>query len=123
MFASDCTCLGDVFESQDQMREKLPELMEDENFRIDRDTRNEVWYLSLTRWKMIHSPFHSIEFLVNPKWFHKKLSSDVEVMQNWNTFISRFYVCHERTTLWLDLGKFLRYEGLFANEYCAYNRK
>ena len=53
-----------MFESQDQMREKLPELMEDENSRIDKDTRNEVWDFRLTRWKMLHSPFHSIEFLV-----------------------------------------------------------
>jgi len=79
IFDSDQPCLGDVFESMDQMREKLRDIMEDENSRIDRDTRNEVWYISLTRWKILHSPLHSIDFLLNPKWFHKKPSSDVEV--------------------------------------------
>ena len=123
MFDSDCPCLGDVFESMDQMREKLRDIMEDENSRIDRDTRNEVWDLSLTRWKMLHSPLHSIAFLLNPKWFHKKPSSDVEVMQNWNTFISRCYDRDDRTALRLELGKFLRSEGHFANEDCAYNRE
>ena len=80
IFDSDNPCLGDVFESIDQMREKLHDIMEDENYRIDRDTRNEVWDLRLTRWKMLQSPLHSIAFLFNPKWFHKKPSSNVEVM-------------------------------------------
>eukprot|EP00253_Pinus_taeda_P028749 PITA_28749 len=49
IFDSDQPCLGDVFESMDQMREKIHDIMEDENSRIDKDTRNEVWELSLTR--------------------------------------------------------------------------
>ena len=99
MFDSDCPCLGDVFESMDQMREKLRDIMEDENSRIDKDTRNEVCDLSLTRWKMLHSPLHSIAFLLNPKWFHKKPSSYAEVMKNWNTFISRCYDHDDGTAL------------------------
>lgn len=85
--------------------------------------RNKVWELSLTRWKMLHSPLHSIAFLLNPKWFHKKPSPDVEVMQNWNTFISRCYDFQDHTTLRLELGKYLRSKDHFANEKCAYNRK
>ena len=123
IFDSDHPCIGDVFESMDQMREKLHDIMEDENSRIDMDTRNEVWDLSLTRWKMLHIPLHLIAFLLNPKWFHKKPSSEVEVMQNWNAFISRCYDCTDRTTLRLELGKFLRSEEHFANEDCAYNRQ
>lgn len=42
IYDSDHICLGDVFESMDQMREKFHEIMEDENSMIDRDTRNEV---------------------------------------------------------------------------------
>eukprot|EP00253_Pinus_taeda_P016332 PITA_16332 len=123
IFDSDQPCLGDVFESMDQMREKIHDIMEDENSRIDKDTRNEVWELSLTRWKMLHSPLHSIAFLLNPKWFHKKPSSDVEVMQNWNTFISRCYDRQDRTALRFELGKYLRSEDHSANEDCAYNRQ
>lgn len=81
IFDSDQPCLGDVFESMDQMKEKLHGIMEDENSKIGKDTRNEVWELSLTRWKLLHSPLHSIVFLFNPKWFHKKPSSDVKMMQ------------------------------------------
>ena len=81
------------------------------------------WDLSLTRWKMLHSPLHSIAFLLKPKWFHKKPSSDVEVIQNWNTFLSRCYDCDDRTALRLELGKFLRSERHFANDDYAYNRE
>ena len=49
IFDSDQPCLGDVFESMDQMREKLHDIMIDENSRIDKDIRNEVWEISLTR--------------------------------------------------------------------------
>ena len=96
IFDSDQPCLGDVFESMDQMREKLHDITEDENSRIDIDTRNEVWELSLKRWMILHSPLYVIAFLLNLKWFYKKPSSDVEVMQNWNTFISRCYDRQDR---------------------------
>jgi len=102
IFDSDQGCLGDVFESMDQMREMFHHIMEDENSRIDKDTKNEVWELSLTRWKILHSPLHSITFLLNPKWFHKKPSSNVEVMKNWNTFISR--CCDVRIALLYKLS-------------------
>lgn len=123
MFDYDQPCLGDAFESMDQMREKLCDIMEDANSSIIRDTWNELWDLSLTRRKMLQSPLHSIAFLLNPKWFHKKPSSDVEVMQIQNTFISRCYDCDDCTALRLELGKFLRFEGHFANEDCAYNKE
>ena len=45
------------------------------------------------------------------------------MMKNWNTFISRCYDPDDRIALRLELGKFLRYEGHFANEDCAYNRE
>lgn len=64
----------------DQMIEKLHDIIENENYRIEKDTRNEVWELTLTRWKMLHIPLHSIEFLLNPKWFHKKMSTNAEVI-------------------------------------------
>ena len=79
--------------------------------------------LILTRFKILHSPLHSIAFLINSKWFHRKPSSDVEVMQNWNTFISRCYDRDDLTAFWLELGKFLRSEGHFENEDCAYNKE
>eukprot|EP00253_Pinus_taeda_P026467 PITA_26467 len=49
IFDSDQPCLGDVFESMNQMREKIHDIMEYENSRIDKHTINEVWELSLTR--------------------------------------------------------------------------
>jgi hypothetical protein len=63
-----------------------------------------VWGLSLTTWKMLHSPLKSVAM--------KRL------IENWNAFVNRCYDHHNRTTIWAELGKYLRLESLCIPRLC-----
>ncbi|GLJ38823.1 hypothetical protein SUGI_0791230 [Cryptomeria japonica] len=67
LFDNDKPCMGDLFEKLDQMRERLQDIFTIGAPSFDQETKDIVWEYSLQRWKMLHSPLHSVGFLLNPK--------------------------------------------------------
>lgn len=123
LFDSDQPCMRDVFESLDRMRERLEDILKEGEPSFDQETKDLVWACSDKRWRMLHSPLHSVGFLLNPKWFNKKPWTDDEVSQGWQNDVDRCYMDREDCAqIKIEYGKYIISEGNFAHRDCAYDR-
>ncbi|GLJ16833.1 hypothetical protein SUGI_0290140 [Cryptomeria japonica] len=123
LFDNDKPCMGDVFEKLDQMREKLKNIFIVGAPSFDQETHDIVWNCSLDRWRMLHRPLHSVGFLLNPKWFHKKPWLDDEVSTGWKAYLGRVYPNREdRTKIKDQLSKYIDGVDNFSHKDVPFDR-
>ncbi|XP_059067875.1 uncharacterized protein LOC131858600 [Cryptomeria japonica] len=115
--------MGDLFEKLDQMRERLQDIFTIGAPSFDQETKDIVWEYSLQRWKMLHSPLHSVGFLLNPKWFHKKPWLDDEVSTRWQTYMDRVYPNREdRILIKEEMSKYINGVDNFSHRDVPFDR-